>query len=184
MNLDDALRGRRSIRRYAPRAVPEAVVREILDLARQAPSSMDGQPCCFVVVRSRETLRRIAAAKNAHCPPDKRAFPADFVAEAPLVVAVCVERERAHGRPRENGVLATAFLLLAAHARGLGGVYLSAYQPGDDALSAQLAALLGLPEGVAPVTLVPLGYPDETPRPKALRPLGEIVHVEAHGRRA
>lgn len=65
--LDEVLRGRRSIRRYAPRAVPDALVREILDLARHAPSSLGAQPWCFVVIRSRETLERLAAIKDDYC---------------------------------------------------------------------------------------------------------------------
>jgi len=181
VNLDEGLRGRRSIRRYAERDVSDALLREVLDLARHAPSSMDDQPCCFVAIRAGDSKRRIAAAKNAHSPPDKRAFPADFVSDAPVVVAVCVERARAHGRVRENGVLATAFLLLAAHARGLSGVYLSAYESENDTLAPQIAALLGLPDGIQPVTLVPLGFPAEEPGAKRLRPLDEIVHAEAYG---
>ena len=181
MTPDELLRTRRSIRRYQPRDVPEATLRGILDLARHAPSSMDGQPCSFVVVRDAERKRRLAAIKNAHCPPDKSAFAADFVADAPVVVAVCVERSRSHERERENGVLATGWLLLAAHAHGLGGVYLSAYQPHDEALAAQLKALLELPEGVEAVTLVPLGFPAESPRPKALRPLETLLHRDVFG---
>jgi len=182
MTPDELLRTRRSIRRYQPHEVPEATLREILDLARHAPSSMDGQPCSFVVVRDVERKRRLAAIKNAHCPPEKSAFAADFVADAPVVVAVCVERSRSNERERENGVLATGWLLLAAHAHGLGGVYLSAYQPDDAALARELKALLELPEGVEPVTLVPLGLPAERPTSKQLRPLETLVHREAFSR--
>ena len=185
MSLDECIRTRRSIRRYQPRDIPDAVVGEVLDLARHAPSSMGGQPLCFVVVRDGETKRRLAAAKDAHCAPEKRAdYPAGFLAAAPVVVAVCVERERAQGRDRENAILGTAYLLLAAHQRGLGGVYLSAYQAGDAALTREIRALLLLPPEVEPVTLVPLGYPAETPPPKPMRTLGTIVHAEAFGRGA
>jgi len=63
---------------------------------------------------------------------------------------------------------------------GLGGVYLSAYESHGDTLSRELAALLRLPEWVEPVTLVPLGFPAEIPRPKALRPLEELVHRDGY----
>ena len=180
MTFQDTVRTRRSIRRYANRSVPDEMLVEILDLARHAPSSMDGQPCLFVVVRDPALKARIVALKNAACPPGKRAFPADFLLEAPVVVAVCVDRDRAHDRLRENGVLATGHLLLAAHAAGLGGVYLSAYESHGDGLSRDLAAVLGLPVSVEPVTLVPLGFPAETPSPKALRPLDGLVHHERY----
>jgi nitroreductase len=179
VTLGECVRGRRSIRRYQPREVPEALVSEILDLARHAPSSMDGQPCCFVILRRGETKKRLAVIKDAHCPPGKRAgYPAGFLAAAPLVVAVCVERDRAHGRERENAILATAFLLLAAHERALSGVYLSAYQWDDPALALEIARLLDLPPGIEPVTLVPLGYPAEDPPPKTMRSLKTLVHHE------
>lgn len=184
MNASECMRGRRSIRRYQPRDVPEGVVRELLDLARHAPSSMNGQPCCFIVVRDPETKRRLADSKNRHAAAEKRAYRADFLVSAPLVVAVCVERGRAHDRVRENGILATASLLLAAHEKGLGAVYLSAYQPHDPGLGREVASLLRLPTDVEPVTLVPIGYGDEAPPPKALRPLEELVHEGRYGARA
>jgi nitroreductase len=178
-SLDAVIATRRSVRRYRPDAVSDAVVREIIDLARHAPSSMDGQPCEFVVVRGRQACARLAAIKERHCPPDKRAFPSTFVADAPVVVAVCVDRERSHDRGLENGVLATAFLLLAAASRGLSGVYLSARRDGDPDLTTEIRDALALPPRLDPITLVPLGYPDGPPPPKALRPLEEIVHHEA-----
>jgi nitroreductase len=180
VTLQDAVRTRRSIRRYDDRSVPDELLVEVLDLARHAPSSMDGQPCCFVVVRDSGLKARIVALKNAACPPGKRGFPADFLLDAPVVVAVCVDRRTAHDRLRENGVLATGHLLLAAHAAGLGGVYLSAYESHGDGLSRELAALLRLPESVEAVTLVPLGFPAETPGPKALRPLDDLVHHDRY----
>jgi nitroreductase len=178
MTLDQLLRSRRSIRSYQPREVGDALITEILDLARYAPSSMNSQPCCFVVIRNADAKRRLALLKNAYCPREKRAYAADFLATAPVVVAVCVEKGRAHDRERENGVLATAHLLLAAHQRGLGGVYLSAYQPHDGALAAGISRELGLPPEVEPVTLVPLGFPAETPPAKEMRPLADLIHHE------
>ena len=181
-SADEVLRDRRSIRRFAPRGVPDELVREILDLARHAPSSMGAQPSCFVVIRSRDALERLAAIKDAHCAPDKReAYPAGFLARAPLVVAVCIERGRAHGRGREGGILAASHLLLAAHARGLGGTYLTAYQPDDPGLEREVRVLLRLPDEVDPIALVPLGFPDERPAPRKLRPLGELIHQETFG---
>jgi nitroreductase len=181
MNGQVNLRTRRSIRQYEPRTVPDAVLTEVLDLARCAPSSMDGQPCCFVVIRHPETKRRIADLKNAACPPEKRAFPADFLAEAPVVVAVCIDRTRANERGRENGILATGHLLLAAHSLGLSGVYLSAYESQGGPLLGALSSLLDLPGTVEPVTLVPLGFPVGTPPPKTLRPLETLIHYERYG---
>jgi nitroreductase len=180
VTLQDAVRTRRSIRRYDGRSVPDEVLVEVLDLARHAPSSMDGQPCSFVVVRDPAIKARIVALKNAACPPGKRAFPADFIMDAPVVVVICGDRRRANDRLRENGVLVTGHLLLAAHAAGLSGVYLSAYESHGDALLRDLTSLLRLPEFLEPVTLVPIGFPAEAARPKTLRPLDDLVHHDRY----
>jgi nitroreductase len=175
MRVDDAIRQRRSVRSYEERDVPDELVEELLGLTRYAPSSMDGQPWRFVVVRDREIKERIAAAKNDSCPPAKRRYPADFLVGAPLLVAVCVETKRSFDRARENGILAAATLMLAATARGLGSVYLSAYRNGDCGLQSRIGALLRLPEGFEPICLVPLGYPSEQPPPRRLRPLASMI---------
>ena len=106
---------------------------------------MNGQPWCFVVVRDVETKKRISELKNRFCPPEKRSFSADFLSQAPVIVVVGVDRDRSFGRELENGVLATAWLLLAAQAQGLGSVYLSACQPHDPGLEMALGELLRLP---------------------------------------
>jgi nitroreductase len=126
-SFDEALIRRRSIRKYDGRDISDARLLELLDLARRAPSSMNGQACCFVIIRNRATCEKIAQIKNIHCPPEKRDYSADFLTEAPVIVAVCVERERSFGREIENAVLASGFLLLAAASRGLSGVLLTAY---------------------------------------------------------
>jgi nitroreductase len=178
MTIDEAIEGRRSIRSYRAQPVPEDLIAEILDLARRAPSSMNGQPWRFLVVRDQETKTRLAALKNKHCPAEKRTYPADFLIHAPAVILVSVERSQSHGREIENGVLATAFLLLAAQSRGLSGVYLSAYQKESPQLAEDIRHLLRIKEGIEPVTLVPIGFPADMLPPKRLRPLKEVIRFD------
>ena len=178
MQFDDTVRSRRSIRRFEDRDVPDSIITEILDLARHAPSSMNGQPWHFVVIRSPETRWRLAELKNRFCPPDKRAFRADFVARAPVVVVVCIEEALAHDRGLESGIIATTHLLLAARDRGLGAVYMSAYAADEPELAPAIAGLLHLPAGVKPVTVIPMGYPAEAPAAKDMRALDRMVHRE------
>jgi len=177
-SFDEVVIGRRSIRKYDGREIPDARLIELLDLARHAPTSMNGQACSFVVIRNRATCEKLAQIKNIHCPPEKRDYPADFLTEAPVIVAVCVERGRSFGREIENGVLASGFLLLAAASRGLSGVFLTAYNRNDPTLEADIREVLKLPDTIAPVTLIPLGYPGIEAQPKSLRKIEEIVHHE------
>src|SRR5512147_2356690 len=126
MEFDDVVAARRSIRAFSGADVPDDLVNSLIECALLAPSSMNGQPWYFIVVRSEETKRRLAETKDRYCPPEKREYPAGFLRGAPVVVVTCVDRARAFDRGMESGVLATGHLLLAAANHGLTGVYMSA----------------------------------------------------------
>lgn len=183
METTEAIRGRRSIRKFAPKTIDDSTVAQLLDLARHAPSSMNGQPWQFIVIRDAETKKKLAALKNKYCPVEKQEYQADFLRDAPVIVVICVDREHSFDREIENGILAAATLMLAAHDRGLGSVYLSAYKRDEPAVAASIRRLLAIPEGIEPVSIIPLGYPDETPVPKILKPLDATVSYEAFGNR-
>ena len=183
MELTDAIRGRRSIRVYRPQPVPDGVIDSLIDLARHAPSSMNGQPWTFTVIREPGTKRRLAEIKNRFCPVEKQEFRADFLLDAAAIVVIAVDRATSHDRDVENGVLAAATFMLAAQARGLGTVYMSAYRQDEPAVAEAIRELLGMPGGVMPVSILPVGYPAEAPGAKALKPLGDIVFRERHGQR-
>jgi nitroreductase len=180
---DKTIKGRRSIRRYRDEDIPDSVIEELLDLARYAPSSMNGQPWCFIVVRNDETKRRLAEIKNKHCPAEKRMYKADFLQNAPVVVVVCVDRERSFNRGVENAVLAAANIMLGAYGMGIGTVYMSAYRHDDPGISEEIRQTLGIPRNVDPITIIPLGYPGETPEPKTMRSLDEAVFYETFGKK-
>jgi nitroreductase len=183
MEFDETIRGRRSIRKYRKEDIAGPVIEEILDLARRAPSSMNGQPWRFIVVRDPETKRRLAQIKNEHCPIEKQAFRADFIRQASVIIVVCVDKRESHDREIENGLLAAANILLAAHAKGLGSVYMSAHKTDEPAVAEEIRQALAIPGHTAPISLLPLGYPDEKPEPKEMKPLKEVISYEAFGRR-
>jgi nitroreductase len=183
MEFDEVVRRRRSVRIFDRREVPDNVLRDVIGCALQAPSSMNGQPWYFVLVRSPETKQRLSEIKDEYCPPEKRMYPASFLQEAPVIVVTCVERERSFDRGLESGVLATGHLLLAAADRGLAGVYLSAYKADTPQVADDIRALLRLPPDVDPITIVPIGYPGSCPEPKVLRPVEEVIFHEAFGER-
>ena len=183
MEFDDVVRARRSIRSFKAADVPYALLDTLIDCALRAPSSMNGQPWCFIVVRDDGTKRRLAETKDRYCPPEKREYPAEFLRGAPVVVVTCVERSRAFDRGMESGVLATGHLLLAAANRGLCGVYMSAYKDGAPEVADEIRTILGIPADIDPVTIVPIGYPAGEPDPKSVKSPGEVVFREAFGRK-
>ena len=183
MEFEEVVRARRSIRKFSAKDVPEALLESLIECALRAPSSMNGQPWFFVVVRALETKKLLAEIKDKHCPPEKREFPAGFLLEAPVIVVTCVERAKAFDRGLESGVLATGHLLLAAANKGLTGVYLSAYKAGAPEVADDIRAALGLPADIDPVTIVPLGYPGSDAAPKAITPARDVIFHESFGRK-
>ena len=161
MNAMDAMEGilsRRSIRKYTAQPVPDEVVQELLEAAMSAPSAGNEQPWQFVVIRNRQVLDAI---------PKIHPY-AQMVTEAPLAILVCgdLHLETHSGYWVQDCSAATQNLLLAAHAKGLGAVWLGVYpreQPVGD-----FRKLLALPEHVIPLALVSIGYPAEK-KPRAER---------------
>ncbi len=149
MDLFAAIRGRRSVRAYRRDPIPDGVLEDLIDAARWAPyGSGEAYPLRYVVIASAE---RRAAVRDLMGDPKWHAF----ISDAPAVV--CVVRDTRIGGGSADAHAATENLLLAAYARGLGSCWLASFDP------KRLRALLGMPEEVIPVSLVTLGYPDETP---------------------
>jgi nitroreductase len=140
---------RRSIREYTPQAVPDELVQELLEAAMQAPSAGNQQPWHFVLLDAREQLQALA---------DVLPFGKNLQS-APLGVAVCADVKSARYPDYwvQDCSAATQNLLLAAHALGLGAVWLGVY-PLEERV-AGVKRLLGLPEQIVPLCLVALGYP-------------------------
>lgn len=183
MEFDDVVNARRSIRSFLPTDLPDGLVEYLIGSAMKAPSSMNGQPWRFIVIRDQETKRQLAEIKDRHCPPEKREFPAGFLLQAPVIVITCVEKARAFDRGMESGILATGHLLLAAASRGLATVYLSAYKLGTPEVADDIRRLLNIPADVDPVTIVPVGYPAEPAEPKSLPAAREVMFRDAYGHR-
>jgi len=179
MEFINTVKGRRSIRKYQDRDIPDSVVEDLLDLALYAPSSMNGQPWHFIVIREDQTKKELVQIKNRYCPSEKVMYQADFIRNAAVIIVVCVDRQRSYDRGVENAVLATANIMLGAYSMGLGSVYMSAYRANDPKISEEIRKTLNIPPDMDPITIIPLGYPDEIPEPKTIKPLKEVVSYES-----
>ncbi|MFC1837084.1 nitroreductase family protein [Thermodesulfobacteriota bacterium] len=183
MEFEQVIRTRRTIRKFSDTKVSDELIQSLIDCAVRAPSSMNGQPWYFIVIREAETKNRLAEIKNKYCPIEKQGFSADFLLEAPVIVLTCVDRSRSYDREIENGVLATGNLLLAAANYGLTSVYMSAYKTGTPEVADDIRTLLNIPADIDPITLVPMGYPGGTPDPKTVKSVEEVIFNEAFGRK-
>ena len=86
MELINVITDRRSIRRFKQDAVPDEMIRELLDAARLAPSGGNCQPWRFVVIKSLLCKERLA-----------KVVPQPFATQAPLVITVCVDKNAMSG---------------------------------------------------------------------------------------
>jgi nitroreductase len=159
METLEALLTRKSIREYTPQAIPDELVQELLAAAMQAPSAGNQQPWHFILVTGRKQVNALA---------DLLPF-GQSIRTAPLGIVVCADLEviRYPEFWAQDCSAATQNLLLAAHARGLGAVWLGVY-PLEERV-AGLKQILELPGQVMPLCVVSLGYPAEKPEPPAGR---------------
>lgn len=169
MELQQAIRSRRSVRAFHPDPVPAEALEDLLELANWAPSAGNLQSRDFVLVREESARRDLARA----------ALDQEFLAQAPVVLAVCADLARVATRYGRRGrelyalqdaAAAAQTFLLAAHEAGLGTCWVGAFD--EEAVR----RILHLPRDVRPVALIPVGRPAEVPEPPARLPRDRLVH--------
>ncbi len=151
MDALHALHSRRSIRKFREQAVEENLLEEIIAAGMMAPSAGNEQPWHFVVLREPRVLKAISADH----------LYASVVEKAPVAILVCGDLtfDRYEGFWVQDCAAATQNMLLAAHALGLGSIWVGIY-PRSQRLS-NIRSIIALPEYVIPFSLLPIGYPDE-----------------------
>ena len=158
---------RYSCRAYEERPVEQDKLERILEAARLAPSASNKQEWRFVVVRERTMREKLSAAAN-HQP---------FVVEAPVVLVCCALHPEYRMRCGQAAgaidvSIAMEHIALQAVREGLGTCWIGSFYPD------QVRPLLGIPEEVAIIELMTLGYPADRPRAKNRLPLDDIVRYE------
>jgi len=149
MEAYEAIITRRSCRKYTDGTISEEQIRMLLDAAMSAPSARNTQPWHFIVVTDRDRLNAMAEI----IPYGK------MLREAPLGLVVCGDRslQDRDGYLAQDCSAATQNILLAAHALGLGGVWLGVY-PREDRMEG-LKELFEIPEGIVPISAISIGVP-------------------------
>jgi nitroreductase len=146
------LQKRRSTRTFKPQPVEPEKVEQLIEAALRSPSSRGLNPWQFVVVDDHETLGRLARAK---------AHGSEFLAGAPLAVAVCADPARCDIWI-EDCAIAAIVLQLAAASLGLGSCWAQIrLRPHGDGRSAEtyVREVLGLPESLVVECILGIGYP-------------------------
>ena len=165
MDVDDAIRSRRTHKAFGPDPVPRQVLDELLELARWAPNHHVTNPWRFRVLGPL-ALERLKAAAGPEA--------AAKLERAPTLIAATVVRSEDPVQEQEDlcaAACAVYAVLLSAHGRGLAGYWRT---PGvlrsPDGLEA-----LGIPPSETFVALIHLGLPRQDKDPPARAPAADVV---------
>jgi nitroreductase len=166
MDVETAIRTRRTHKAYGAEPVDDATVRELLELATFAPNHHLTNPWRFRVLgpQTRERLRDAADAQQAGSGAK--------LDRAPTLIAVSFRTDGEDpDEDRDATAVATYLVLLAAHARGIAGYWRT---PGV-LKSEEGRAALGIPDEEDTVALVHLGPPRQEQYTPNRAPVGDVV---------
>ncbi|MGQ9506265.1 MAG: nitroreductase family protein [Candidatus Bathycorpusculaceae bacterium] len=177
---------RRSIRKFSSKSVPEEIVQKIVEAGQRAPSACNLQTYSIIWVKDAETKEKILDV----------CWASNQMKNVPVVFVICADFRRLrrtldflkadHCLKKEGGYaiklmsiidasLVAENMTMAAECLGLGSVYL-----GGALANKEVISLLKLPEGVLPLTLLCVGYPEEEPPTRPRLPLSTILHVDGY----
>lgn len=178
-NMINEIETRRSIRKYADRKVEDEKINELLESARIAPSGSNTQPWHFIVVKSQEMRERLAKASH-----DQK-----WMLSAPVFI-VCAADIRSRikdgfnlsldeNSPEEelkqiirDTSIAAEHIALEANNLGLGVCWVAWFTQNE------IRPILNIPSDKYVVSILTIGYADETPDPRPRKDLKDIVHYE------
>lgn len=155
----NAIQTRASIRKFTGEKITNEQINTLFRCAMSAPSAMNKQPWAFLVVTDEALLRLMGEA-----------FPFSRCGNgAACAFVMCGDLDKAlpgegQGFWINDVSAATENLLLAAHAMGLGAVWTGVYPSSER--TPEVQAMLGLPEYIIPMCIVPVGIPAEQPAVK------------------
>ncbi len=161
MNALEAIRKRRSVRKYTEEPIPRKDLEKIVDAGRLAATGNNRQPWDFIVVTDREMIERLKVA-------------AEWMEKAAAIIAVVMDPSSRWWV--EDGSAAVENMLIASTALGYGSCWLEGYTlPREE----EFKELLGVPKEKRLLTLIPIGVPVEWPTRKK-KPLEEVLHWERY----
>jgi nitroreductase len=165
METFDAIRTVLAVRHFKDTPIPEPIVRQIVEAGRLTASGGNSQPWHFIVVRDKETLRRLGQLAST----------GPYISQAPLAIVVAMDP-----RPLADSDCSRAIqnMILAAWSQGVGSNWV-----GYNNLP-EVNTLLGIPEEVSVLAILPFGYPAEAvgKGQKKRKPLSEVAYNERWGK--
>jgi len=165
MDILEAIRTRRSIRKFRPKPIQDEKLKMILEAGRLAPSAGNRQPWFFVVVKDLERKRTLAKAADNQM----------FIADAGVIIVALGDPEVSPRWFRQDPMIALEHMVLVATGLGYGTCWIGAFNEDE------IKSLLRIPEKLKVIALLPIGFPNESPTPRERKKLKEFVFLEKYG---
>jgi nitroreductase len=171
-----AIRERRTVTRFEPTEVGQDKIDSILEGARWAPSFVNSQPWNVIVVKDKETRRRLRELSVT--------ITGVGIEEAPVTFVVTVDPKKDPHHYVEDGAAATQNMALAAHSLGLGSFWVGVYDVSGNRVSSEekVKALLDIPKQHRVISMLPVGVASMT-FAKERKPSSDFVYRDAFGRK-
>ena len=165
MEVHEAIRTVLAVREFQSKPVPDSEIHRIIESARLTASSMNGQPWHFVVVQNRDTLVELGSLVRS----------GPYNAQAAFAVVVAIDKSSPFGISDASRAIQS--MVLTAWSEGIGSNW-----TGWVGMT-EVASLLGVPENLDVIAVVPFGYPTQvrTMGRKRRKNLPEIAHRERFG---
>ena len=199
IGLFEAIYSQRAIRKLKPDKVSDELVHKLIEAATKAPSGGNREPWAFLVVRDEASKKRIGEwyldawnrtygqidVEGGGLPESMtRVYGAaehlaHHMSEVPVMIFVCLRDAAPAGSPHAASMYGSIYpavqnLLLAARGLGLGASLTTLHKAHEQ----EVKELLGIPETVETVALIPIGHPIGRYGPTTRRPVEEVTHHE------
>jgi nitroreductase len=165
MEVFDAIRTVLAVRQFRDQAIPEPVVKQIVEAGHLTASGGNQQPWHFIVVQNKEMLRQFGTLATT----------GPYIAQAPLAIVVGIEKSSQLGV--SDASRAIQDMVLTAWAHGIGSNWVGYHN------LEQVKPVLGIPDEIEILAIIPFGYPAKKlgKGDKKRKPLGEVAHREKWG---
>jgi nitroreductase len=172
-----AIQERRSISRFKSDDISQDKIDAIVEAARWAPSFVNSQPWNIIVVKDKETRRKLKELAVT--------IATVGIEESPVTFVVSVDPRKDPHHYVEDGSAATQNMALAAHSLGLGSFWVGVYDASGNRASSEekIRKLLNIPTEHRVISMLPVGVPAITFH-KDRKQTSEFVYHETYGKKS
>ena len=163
MPIIDLILGRRSIRKYEKKEIPEEVLNQILETGRNAPSAANKQPIHFIILKDNETKKKLSTTFSR------------FLKDAPVVIVGCANvKALLTGKwAVVDTTISLQNIVIGAWGLGVGSCWIGSFN------EEKVKETLMIPNNWKVVALLTLGYPAEQPKQRKKKSLEKMFSTSS-----